>query len=96
MDINIEALSIQLHDTSSFQTSIEFFINSSDDEEKTNLPMLEELALGTLTKRITELRKVYKIKGRFKIKLKRRKIQMEFSGLKWNLERWVLVVHKWQ
>jgi hypothetical protein len=58
--------------------------------------MPEELASGTLTKRIVELRKVYKIKDNFKIKLKRRKIQIEFSGLKWNLERWILVVHKWQ
>jgi hypothetical protein len=32
---------------SSFRTSIELFRNSSDNEEKTNLPMPEELASKT-------------------------------------------------
>ncbi len=80
----------------SFQTSIKLFKNSLDGEEKINLPMLEELTLGTLTRRITQLRKVYNIKYRFKLKLRRRKIQIELNGSRWNLERWVLVVRKCQ
>jgi hypothetical protein len=43
LDIDIEALSIQLYNTSSFQTSIELFTNSSYGEEKTNLTLPEEL-----------------------------------------------------
>jgi hypothetical protein len=37
------------------------FTNSSDGEEKTNLPMLEELALGALARIIAWLKGVYKI-----------------------------------
>jgi hypothetical protein len=36
--------------------------------------MPEELALGTLVKRVAWLRKVCKIKDKFQLKLKRRKI----------------------
>jgi len=65
LDIDIEALSIQLYNMSSFRTSIELFTNSSDGEEKMNLPLLEELASGTLAKRVAWLRRVYKIKNKF-------------------------------
>jgi hypothetical protein len=44
LDIDIKALSIQLYNTSSIRTSIELFTNSSDGEEKMNLPLPEELA----------------------------------------------------
>jgi hypothetical protein len=44
LDIDIEALSIQLYNTSSFQTSIELFTNSLNGEEKTNFPMPKEFA----------------------------------------------------
>jgi hypothetical protein len=40
------------------------FTNSSDGEEKTNLPLLEELALGTLARKVAQLRRVYKITGK--------------------------------
>jgi hypothetical protein len=65
LDIDIEALSIQLYNMSSFRTSIELFTNSSDGEEKMNLPLLKELASGTLAKRVAWLRRVYKIKNKF-------------------------------
>jgi hypothetical protein len=42
----------------SFKTSIEFLKKSLDGEEKTNLPMPMELALGTLASRVAQLRKV--------------------------------------
>jgi hypothetical protein len=61
------------------------FTNSSDGGEKTNLPMPEELALGTLARRVTRLNKVCKIKDKFQLKLIRRKIQIKLSGLRWNL-----------
>jgi len=96
LDINIEALSVQLYNMSSFQTLIEFFKNSLDGEEKTNLPIPQELRLGTLAKRITQLKKVCKIKDKFLIMLRRRKIQIELRGLRWNLERWVFIVCKWR
>jgi hypothetical protein len=41
------------------------FTNSSDGEEKMNLPMPEELPLGTLARKVARLKKVYKIKNRF-------------------------------
>jgi hypothetical protein len=75
LDIDIEALSIQLYNTSSFQTSIELFTNSSYGEEKTNLILPEELPSRTLTKKVTHLRKVYKIKYKFQLKDKRIIIQ---------------------
>jgi hypothetical protein len=65
LDIDIDALSIQLYNMSSFRTSIELFRNSSDDEEKTNIPVPKELASGTLTRIITRLRRVYNIKNKF-------------------------------
>jgi hypothetical protein len=71
------------------------FKNSSDGEEKMNLPMLEELALRTQTRRVARLRRVCNIKDRFKLKLKRRKIQIKFSGSRWNLEKWVFTTHQW-
>jgi hypothetical protein len=80
----------------SFETLLKFFKNSSDGEEKTNLPMPKELASGTLAKRITRLKRVRKIKDKFFIMLRNRKIQIELCGLRWNLERWVFIVHKWQ
>jgi hypothetical protein len=51
LDVDKKALSVQLYNTSSFQTSIEF-TNSLDGEEKTNFPMPKELASGTSTRRI--------------------------------------------
>jgi hypothetical protein len=65
LDIDIDALYVQLYNTSSSQTSIELFKISSNGEEKTNLLMLEELASKTLTKKATRLRKVYNIKDKF-------------------------------
>jgi hypothetical protein len=65
LDIDIEALSIQLYNMSSFRTSIELFTNSSDCEEKMNLPLFEELTSGTLAKRVAWLRRVYKIRNKF-------------------------------
>jgi hypothetical protein len=61
LDIDVNALSVQLYSTSSFQTSIELFKNSSNGEEKTNLLMFEELASRTLARRVTWLKKVYNI-----------------------------------
>jgi hypothetical protein len=87
LDIDIEALFVQLLYTSSLQTLIELFINSSDGEEKMNFLVPKEFTSRTLARRVAWLRKVYKIKNIFKIK---------FSGLKWNLERWVLAACKWQ
>jgi hypothetical protein len=55
------------------------FTNSLDGEEKTNFP---KLALGTLARRVARLRRVCKIKNIFKIKLRKRKIQIELSGLR--------------
>ncbi len=50
LDIDIKALFVQLYNTFSLRASIELFTNSSDGEEKTNLPLLEELPSGTLTR----------------------------------------------
>jgi hypothetical protein len=58
---------------SSFQRFIEFFINSSNGEEKMNLPMPKELTLGTVAKRVAQLKRVHKIKNKFLIMLRRRK-----------------------
>jgi len=41
------------------------FVLIPNGEEKTNLPMLKELASGTLIRRVAQLRKVYKIKDKF-------------------------------
>jgi hypothetical protein len=62
LDIDIKALSIQLKSTSSFQTLIELFTNSSNGEEKTNLPMLKEIALRTLIRKVACLKKVQNYK----------------------------------
>jgi len=50
---------------SSFQTLTKLFTNSLDGEEKTNLPLPKELSLGTLTRKVAWLRRVYKIKNMF-------------------------------
>jgi hypothetical protein len=63
------------------------FKKSLNGEEKTNLSMPEELALGTLARKVSQLRRVCKIKDKFHIKLKRRKIQIKLNGLRWYLER---------
>jgi hypothetical protein len=52
LDIDIDALFVQLYNMSSFRTSIELFTNSSNGEKKTNLPMPEELTSGTLARRV--------------------------------------------
>jgi hypothetical protein len=65
LDIDIDALSIQLYNTSSSQTSIELVKNSSNGEEKTNLLMPKELASKTLAKRAAQSRKVFNIKDKF-------------------------------
>ncbi len=96
LDVNRKALSIQLYNTSSFQTSIELFTNSLDGEEKTNFPMPKELTSRTSARRVARLRKVCKIQYIFLIKLRKRKRKIKLNGLRWNLERWVLDVHKWQ
>jgi hypothetical protein len=96
LDIDIEALFVQLYNTFSFQTSTKLFTNSSDGEEKTNLPLLEELPLGTLTRRVAWLKRVCKIKDKFQLKLRKRKIQRKLNGLRWNLERWVFAAREWQ
>ncbi len=57
VDIYIDALSIQLYNTSSFWTLIELFTNSLDGEEKTNLPMPKELASGTLARIVAQLKR---------------------------------------
>jgi hypothetical protein len=59
LDTNIEALSVQLYNMSSFPTSIKLFTKSLNVEKKTNLA---KLPLGTLTKRVAWLKKVCKIK----------------------------------
>jgi hypothetical protein len=65
LDIDIEALSVQLYNTSSFQTLIKLFTNSLDGEEKTNLPLPEEFPLRTLARKVARLKRIYKIKDRF-------------------------------
>jgi hypothetical protein len=62
LDINIEALFVQLYNTSSLRTSIELFTNSLDGEEKMSLPLLKELPSRTLIKRIVGLRRICKFK----------------------------------
>jgi len=68
------------------------FIGWWGGDESSNV----QRTLGTLTRRVTWLRRVYRIKDKFQLKLRKRKIQIELSGLKWNLERWVLAARKWQ
>jgi len=75
LDINIEALSVKLYTTFSVQTSIKLFTNSSNGEEKRNFPLPKELPSRTLTRRITQLKRVYKIRNKFQLKERRRKIQ---------------------
>jgi hypothetical protein len=50
------------------------FTNSSDGEEKTNLPMPEEFASRTLARRIAWLKGACKIIDIFKLKSRIRKI----------------------
>jgi hypothetical protein len=64
LDIDIDALFVQLYNISSFQTSIELFINSLDGEKRTNLLMPQELASRTLARRVAQLRRVYNIKDK--------------------------------
>jgi hypothetical protein len=52
LDKDIEALSIQLYNTSSLQTSIALFTNSSNGEEKMNLPLTKELPSMNLIKKV--------------------------------------------
>jgi hypothetical protein len=52
LDKYLKALSIQLYNTSSLRTSIALFINSSNEKEKSNLPLTKKLPSGTLTKRV--------------------------------------------
>jgi hypothetical protein len=54
-----------------FQTSRVLFTNSSDGEEKMNLPMPRDLASRTLIKKVTQLKKVYNIKNIFKLKVEK-------------------------
>jgi len=49
------------------------FRNSSNGEKKTNLPMPKELALGTLTRIVTQVRRVCNIKEIFQIIKKKKK-----------------------
>jgi hypothetical protein len=75
LDINIKASSIQLSNTSSFRISIKLFTNSSNGEEKMNLPLPEKLPLGTLIRKVAWLMRVCKIKDKLQLKEKRRKMQ---------------------
>jgi hypothetical protein len=52
LEIDMEALSNQLYKTFSPRTSIPLFTNSSDGDEKRNLPLTKKLPLGTLTKKV--------------------------------------------
>jgi hypothetical protein len=60
---------------SSFRTSRKLFTNSLDGDEKTNLPLLKEFPSRTITKKVAGLKRGYKIKEKFQLKEKRRKIQ---------------------
>jgi len=73
LDIKIKALSIQLYNTSSLETLIKLFTNSLDGEEKTNLPLSEEFPLGTLTRRVVWLKRIYKIKKQISTEEKKNK-----------------------
>jgi hypothetical protein len=75
LDIDIEALFVQLYNTFSVQTSIELFTNSLNGEEKRNFPLPKELPSRTLTRRVAQLKRVYKIRNKFQLKERRRKIQ---------------------
>jgi len=77
LDINIEALSIQLFNTSSFQTLIKLFINTLDGEEKKNLPVFKELPSRTLTRRVAWSRKVKKMKRQIPVEIDKKKDTME-------------------
>jgi hypothetical protein len=52
LEIDMEVISIQLYKTSSSPTSILLFKNSSDGEEKRNIPLTEELPSRTLMKKV--------------------------------------------
>jgi hypothetical protein len=52
LDIDIDAIFVQLYNMSSVQTSIELFTNSSNGEKKTNLPMPKKLTSRTLARRV--------------------------------------------
>jgi hypothetical protein len=75
LDIEIKAISVQLYNTSSLQTSIKLFTNLLDGEDKTNLPLLEELPLDTLTRRVPRSRRIYKIKRQNSTKEERNKMK---------------------
>jgi malonyl CoA-acyl carrier protein transacylase len=77
LDINIEALSIQLFNTSSFQTLIKLFINTLDGEEKKNLLVFKELPSRTLTRRVAWSRKVEKMKRQIPVEIDKKKDTME-------------------
>jgi hypothetical protein len=77
LDINIEALFVQLYNTSSLRTSIELFTNSLDGEEKMSLPLLEELPSRTLTKRVAWLRRICKFTRQILVEKKKYKITMK-------------------
>jgi len=74
LDIEIEALSVQLYNTSSLETLIKLFTNSLDGEEKTNLPLFEEFPLGTLTKIVVWLKRIYKIRRQISTEEKKNKM----------------------
>jgi hypothetical protein len=61
LDINMEALSIQLYNTFSPQTSIPLFINSLDGEEKTNFLLIKELPSRIMMRKIAWLKRVCKV-----------------------------------
>jgi hypothetical protein len=48
--------------------------NSLDGEEKTNIPLPKELPSKTLTKKVTWLRRIYKIKRQISTNEKRKNI----------------------
>jgi hypothetical protein len=56
---------------SSFQTSTVLFTNSSNGEEKTNLPMPRDLASRTLIRKLARLKKVCNIKNEDKQKVEK-------------------------
>jgi hypothetical protein len=53
LGIDIKVISIQLYNTSSFQTSINLFTNSLDGEEKMNFLMPKDLTSRTLARKVT-------------------------------------------
>jgi hypothetical protein len=53
LGIDIKVISIQLYNTSSFQTSINLFTNSLDGKEKMNFLMPKDLTSRTLARKVT-------------------------------------------